>query len=521
MGVLRAAASLGLLVLVAFFVGRLFAFVGILPYAGYLVTGMLFGAGLPPVERSFLFQYALVFLFAYLGYMASSRRIFSAPFQLFFVHPLRLAVGFALFFSALYLTGFDFKTSCIAGILLATSSSLVVRWGRNTSYALIERSILSMDALISGLILLYVVNEPVASILLTALTYIALMYSSSIFFSVSVLVAFALLLMEGYVGYYSLAFVLGVVLHHVFDHMRMHWAEGILQEVLPIVFLVGIAAWAGLFFTPVAGIYLVSLAFLSLLQNFVSLVVLGSVFGVSPKTGAHILARTFGPSEAALFAAAILPTSPAFVCAVLWFYFIAIVFSSYVRTEKDAEHLLSSLFPKTLFRSIEELEYAYSRVFVRHHVVFSDAYRQRVSQLSKKMLAGIILLSTAAFSLIYLVFNTSLPYRGLLILFSVILLAAVLARLLQWYFRFYETTIFFISDHAYAGKIRPGRSIYYFVAGFLLTLVGFVAIPFSVPLFNFVYLFFALLIVNAGLYLLLSSYAKIYHEFVTKKEYGL
>ena len=520
MDVYRAALSLGLLVLIAFFVGRLFAFVGILPHAGYVITGMLFGAGLPITERVFLFHYALTFLLAYLGYMASSRRIFSAPLQLFFVHPLRVAIGFALFFSFLYLSGLDITTSLVVGVLLATSSALVVRWGRDTSYALIERSILSMDALLSALVLLYVVKEPVLSIVLAALSYVLLMYSGSALLSVSIFLICSFLAVHGYAGYYTLAFVLGIVLHHVVDHMKMHWAEGVLQDVLPVVFLVGVGAWAGLHFTPLSGLYIVIIAFLSLLQNFVSLVVLGSVFGVSPKTGAHILARTFGPSEAVLFALAVLPVSSALVYAVVWFYLLALVFSSYVRTEKDAEHLLSVLFPSSLFRSIEELEYAYSHVFVRHHVVFSDAYRERVLPLSRKMLAGMILLIVAASSLVYLVFNP-LPYRVFLILFSVTLLAVVLMRLLRWYFSFYETTIFFVSDHAYAGRIRPGKSPYYFVAGFLLTVLGFAAVPFSIPLFNLVFLFFVLLLINAGLYLLLSSYAQIYNEFVRKREYGL
>lgn len=515
-----AALALGLLVFIAFAMGRLFAFVGILPHVGYVLTGALFGAGLPSIERGYLFGYALVFLLAYLGYMASSRRIFSAPLQLFFIHPLRVVVGFALFFSVLYLSGFNVTVSLVAGILLATSSALVIRWGRGTSYALIEQSILAMDALISGLILLYVSGEPFVSVVLAALAYLLLMYSGSVIFSTLVFVLFAVVASQGYIGYYALAFVFGVVLHHLVDDLRMHWAEGVLQDVLPLVFLVGVGAWAGVSFTPMSGAYLLIIAFLSLLQNFISLVVLGSVFGVSPKTGAHILARTFGPSEASLFALALMSADLSLAYAVFWFYILALIFSSYVRTERDAEYLLSLLFPKAIFRSIEQLEYAYSSLFVRHHVVFSGAYRRKVLSLSRKMLAALILMILSASSIVYLVFDSTGSHRVLLILLSVTVFVISLMRVLQWYFRFYDATIFFISDHSYGGKLRPGRSPYYFVAGFLLTIAGFAAIPMSIPFLNLVLLFFALMVINVGLYLLLSSYAQIYQEFVRKREYG-
>ncbi|MDN5358161.1 MAG: hypothetical protein PWP76_4 [Candidatus Diapherotrites archaeon] len=515
-----AAVALGVLVILAYFVGRLFAFVGFLPHVGYVLTGSLFGAGLTSVERGYLFLYAFAFLLAYLGYMASSRRTFSAPLQLFFVHPLRLVVGFALFFTVLYFAGVGIEISAIAALLLSTSSALVVRWGRGTSYALIEHSLLAMDALISALVLLYVAGEPFHSILVAALAYLLLMYSGGPILSSLVFIAVAALATGGHVGYLALAFVFGVVFHHLVYDLKLHWAEGAIQDVLPIVFLVGIGAWAGTTFPPAAGILFVVIAFLSLLQNFISLVVLGSVFGVSPKTGAHILARTFGPSEASLFALALLAGQSPLFSSVFWFYVVSLAFSSFVRTEKDAEHLLSVLLPKGLFQTIERLEAAYASLYVRHHVVFSSAYRHRFLPLARKMLGAIIVLVLAASSLGYLMFDNSIPYRAALIFLAVSAFVIALLRVIVWYMQFYFDTLLFLSDHAYGGKLRPGNSPYYFVAGFLLTIAGFATLPISVPFLNLVLLFFSLILLNAGLYMLLTSYTRLYNEFVRKREYG-
>ncbi len=515
------ALALGFLVIVAFVAGRLFAFVGILPQVGYVLTGSLFGAGLAAPEKEYLFAYALAFLLAYLGYMASSRRIFSAPLQLFFVHPLRLVTGFALFFTVLYFAGAGMETALVASMLLSTSSALVVRWGRGASYALIEHSILAMDALISALVLLYVLGTPFTSMLLAAIAYILLLYSGGPRSSVLVFLASAILAYYGYMDYYALAFVFGVVFHHLIYDLHLHWAEGAIQDVLPIIFLVGIGAWAGIYFPPSAGIFFIVIAFLSILQNFISLVVLAPLFGVSPKSGAHILARTFGPSEASLFALAVLVGHSALSSAVFWFYVAALAFSSFVRTEKDAEHLLSVIFPRKLFQSIERLEMAYASLFLRHHVIFSSAYRHRVLSLSRKMLGAIIVMVLSASALAYLIFMPTLSHRAALIFLSVSILTISLLKVLQWYVRFYDETILFISDHAYGGKLRPGRSPYYFVAGFILTVAGFASIPVSIPFLNLVLLFFALMVLNVGLYMLLSSYASLYNEFMRKKEYGL
>ncbi len=519
MRVQYAALALGFLVVIAFVVGRLFAFVGLLPHVGYVLTGALFGTGLPLSEKGYLFIYGLVFLLAYLGYMASSRRIFSAPLQLFFVHPIRVVIGFTLFFTALYFAGIDVGAALVAAVLLSTSSALVVRWGRSASYALIEQSILAMDSLISALVLLYVLEVPFSSVALAALAYLVLLYFPGPMVSALVFLAATVLVQYGYMGYYALAFVFGVVFHHLIYDLRLQWAEGAIQDIIPIVFLVAIGSWAGLSFPPAAGIFLLLIAFLSILQNFISLVILAPIFGVSPKSGAHILARTFGPSEAALFAFAIINGQSALSLAVFWFYVVALAFSSFVRTEKDAEHLLSLLFPKSLFATIERLETAYASLFLRHHVVFSSAYRHRMLSLSRKMLGAMVLLTLSASSLVYLVFAHGLSHRALWIFFAVAVFVVSLLKVIQWYVQFYEETIFFISDHAYGGKLRPGKSPYYVVGGFILTLAGFAAIPASIPLANLILLFFALIVLNVGLYVLLSSYASLYNEFMRKRVY--
>jgi len=516
-----AALALGLLVIIAFIVGRLFAFVGILPHVGYVLTGSLFGAGLDTAVKGYLFTYSLVFLLAYLGYVASSRRIFSAPLQLFFVHPIRLATGFALFFTVLYLLGMDIGVAAVAAILLSASSGLVLRWGRHASYAFVEHSLMAMDALIAALVLLYVLNIPFQSILLAALSYLLLLYAGGPLSSVLVFVIGAILAHYGHMDYFSLSFVFGVVFHHLVYDLRLNWAEGVLHDVLPIIFLVGMGAWAGLYFPPSAGAYLLVLAVLSIIQNFVSLVVLAPLFGVSPKSGAHILARTLGPSEASVFALAVLLGQTPLTAAVFWFYVIALAFASFVRTEKDAEHLLSIIFPKGIFRSIERLEQAYASLFLRHHVVFSSAYRHRVLPLARRMLGGVILLLLSASALGYVMLAPNLSYRAALIFLAVTVFVIALIKVLQWYIQFYEHTLLFISDHAYRGKLRPGKSPYYFVAGYILTVVGFLAIPLAIPFYNLVLLFFALMVLNVGLYMLLSSYAALYNEFMRKREYGM
>jgi|GEM_PF-6765533 len=496
----------------AMMVGGLLQYLGILPQLGYLLSGYFIMPALPGSVQSFLFASGVALLIYYLGYVASSRRLFSTPFQTVFVQPLRIVIGFSMFFILFYVAGEGVAASAALALLFSTSSALILRWGVNFAHRRIEESLVAMDAAVSAIVLLYILGTSGWSLLLAVALYVAFFFvSSAIWDTLLVLLATAL----WYVGSLpslALLFLLGVFTHHRIHGAGKRWLDPIMHDVVPLYFLFVIAGAAQYPFSVSAALMFLGILVVSFLQNFVALVVMGPLFGIPPKIGAHMTARAFGPSEAAL-AAALFLHSPVIAVAALWFYAFALFVYSFVKTDVDAERFVSAILPKAIVSMLERFEAGYMPIYVKNRVLLDPSFAKAAKPQARSIITA-ILASLAAILLMMDALTVVHKHSVLYILFAVfvVILAAWVA--IPAYLSLYWRAMDFLSKYSYDRPLRPGRAPHYFVGGYLAVLVGFALLPLTLPTVNLVIIFFALLLLNLGLYVLLNNYYRIVGEFL-------
>jgi len=451
----------------------------------------------------------------YLGYVASSRRLFSTPFQIVFVQPLRVVVGFSMFFILFYVAGISVAPAAALALLFSTSSSLILRWGANFGHRRIEESLVAMDAAVSAIVLLYILGANGWALLLMVAFYAAFFFIGSALWDTLIILASTLFWYLGSLPSLALLFLLGVFTHHRVHGAGKRWLDPILHDVIPLYFLFAIAGAAQYPFGISAALLFVGIFVVSFLQNFVALVIMGPLFGIPPKVGAHMAARSFGPSEAAVAATLFLHT-PAIAVAALWFYAFALFTYSFVKTDADAERFVSAILPTSIVGMLERFEAGYVQIYVRNRVLLDSSFAKLAKPPARNIVAS-ILLALAAIFVISDALTAVQEHSVLYILFavSVVVLAAWVA--IPAYISLYWLALDFLSKYAYDRPLRPGKAPYYFVGGYLAVLAGFALLPLTLPTVNLVIIFFALLLLNLGLYVLLNSYYGIVGELLRQR----
>ena len=496
----------------AMMVGGLLQYLGILPQLGYLLAGYFIMPALPASMQDFLLASGIALLLYYLGYVASGRRLFSTPLQTVYVQPLRVAIGFSMFFVLFYVAGQGVAAASALALLFSTSSALILRWGVRSAHRRIEESLVAMDAAISAVVLLYILGASGLSILFAVAIYAAFFFVESALWD-TLLILFATgAWYYGMLPSLALLFLLGVFTHHRVHGSRKHWLDPVMHDVLPLYFLFALAGAAQYPFGVSAALIFMGILVISFFQNFISLVILGPLFGIPPRVGMRMAARAFGPSEAAL-AAALFVHSPSMASAALWFYAFALFVYSFVKTDVDAERFVSTFLPASIGRMMDRFEAGYLQVYLKYRVLLDSAFSRSALPQARRIVTA-ILVSLAAVLLmadaITVVHEHSVLY--ILLAVFVVLIAAWVA--IPAYISLYWRALDFLSEYSYDRPLRPGRAPYYFVGGYLSVLVGFLLIPYTLPSMNLVIIFFALLLLNLGLYVLLSNYYGIVKELL-------
>ncbi len=507
------------LIMGGYILGRILELVGLLPQIGYVLAGAAMGIGMGKDFVSGILAPLVGFLLFYLGYVASERRLTAAPFQLVLVQPARTIVGTAIFFPFFFLLTGHVGTSFALAVLMSTSSALVLKWGRNTSYGRVEQSILAMDALITAIAIVAIVEggNPLAiAVLVGIYALMILVPNPTANIGALVLLYAAAQATEtwGLVAW-PFVFLLGVFIHHAVS--KHHTIDEVALELLPALVLLGIGATAA-FMGASTPLWAVILLILSAVQNFITLVVLGPALSISPKSGAHIAVRTLGPSEGAILAAALLGL-PQMAAAIALFYFIAMLVESGAKTEKDADRLMSMLLGG-FWKRIEALELEYLPIMVRKHILFSEAYVKHVRPKLMALIISLLVAVAAGYLLAYAIIAAPATYRTAIIFLGVTAGVLALLKMISTYFEMIRESLEFLSKHGYRGKLRLGKTPELFVGGYLAMLIGFMLLTVGTPVLNLMVMFLAMLLISVGLLLMLHNYAKIYRELHTKKEYA-
>ncbi len=515
MGVLGSSLLLFSILVGAMMVGGLFQYVGVLPQLGYLLTGYFVVPSLPASLQSFLLASAVAVLLFYLGYVASARRLFAAPLQTAFLQPARILIGFSMFFVLFYATGQGFSRAVDFALLFSASSSLILRWGVRSEHRKIEESLVALDAAVAAFALLHLLGVSGSAILLTAVIYAAFFIDVSPFWDAAVIGVAIILWALGHIGPLPLLFLLGAFIHHRVHGAAQHWLDPIVHDVLPLYFLFAFAgvSYYSMGFSSV--LLFLGLLAISYLQNFVSLVVLGPVFGVPPRTGAHMVVRSFGPSEASLAAAVL--SSPLLSPAVILFYSVALFVYSFVKTDADAERFVQLLLPSSIDRMISRFESSYSKIYVKNRALLSPAFSEATMGTASRIFAA-LLVALASFYVIVDAISVSAQHAVVHILLGLAFLLVAVAVLVTSYVDLYERAIDFLSRFAYGRFLARGHSVYGLVGGYLATFAGFFIMPFTIPTANLVLIFFALLLLSFGMYALLSNYYRIVRAMVSGSE---
>ena len=508
------------LILGGYLLGRGLEVLGLLPQIGYVLAGasLGFAIGAPLVAR--IFAPLVGFLLFYLGYVASERRLTAAPFQLILVQPARTIVGTAIFFPFFFLLTGHVGTSFALAVLMSTSSALVLKWGKNTSYGRVEQSILAMDALITAIAIVALTEggNPLAIAVLVgvyALMILAPNPTANIITLIALYAAAELTKTWDLLAW-PFVFLLGVFIHHAVS--RHHTIDEVAMEILPALVLLGIGASIALS-DAATPLWAIILMILSGIQNFITLVILGPALAISPKSGAHIAIRTLGPSEGAVFAAAILGL-PQMAAAIALFYVVALFVESGAKTEKDADKLMSMVLGG-LWKKIEALELEYLPIMVRKHILFSEAYVKHVRSRLMALIVSLLVAIAAGYLLAYAIIEAPVMYRTAIIFLGVTAGVLALLKMISTYFDVVRISLEFISHHGYRGKLRFGKSPELFVGGYLAMLIGFMLLTVGTPVLNLIVMFLAMLLISVGLLLMLHNYAKIYRELHRKKDYAL
>ncbi len=499
----------------AMMVGGLLQYLGILPQLGYLLSGYFIMPALPPSVQDFLLASGVALLIYYLGYVASSRRLFSTPLQTVFVQPLRIVTGFSMFFILFYVAGVGVAASAALAILFSTSSALILRWGINFAHRRIEESLVAMDAAVSAIVLLYILGVNGWALLLTVALYAAFFFVDSAMWDTAIILFTTILWYYGATPSLALLFLLGVFTHHRVHGAGKRWLDPIMHDVVPLYFLFAIAGAAQYPFSVSAALMFLGILVVSFLQNFVALVVMGPLFGIPPKVGAHMTARSFGPSEAALSAALFLH-SPVIAASALWFYAFAIFVYSFVKTDVDAERFVSAILPKAIVSMLERFEAGYMPLYVKNRVLLDPSFTNAAKQ-QARIIVTAILISLAALFLMVDALTVIHEHSVLYILFAVFIVIVAAWVAIPAYVSLYWRALEFLSKYSYDRPLRPGRAPHYFVGGYLAVLAGFALLPLTLPTVNLVIIFFALLLLNLGLYVLLNNYYRIVGELLRRR----
>lgn len=496
----------------AMMVGGLLQYLGILPQLGYLLAGYFIMPALPTSMQSFLLASGIALLLFYLGYVASSRRLFSTPFQTVYLQPLRVAIGFSMFFILFYVAGLGVAVASALAVLFSTSSALILRWGANFAHRRVEESLVAMDAAVSAVVLLYLLGASGLSILLAVAIYAAFFFAESALWDTFLIIVATGAWYSGALPSLALLFLLGVFTHHRVHGAGKRWLDPIMHDVVPLYFLFALAGATQYPFSVSAALVFLGVLVISFFQNFVSLVILGPLFGIPPRTGMHMTARAFGPSEATL-AAALFVHSPAIASAALWFYAFALFVYSFVKTDVDAERFVSALLPSSVKRMLERFEAGYLPVYVKNRVLLDRGFARSVLPRARRIVTA-LLISLAAVLLMADAITVIHEHSVIYILSAVFLVVVAAWVAIPAYISLYWDALEFLSRYTYERPLRPGRAPYYFVGGYISVLVGFLLLPLTLPSMNLVIIFFALLLLNLGLYVLLSSYYGIVRELL-------
>ncbi|NPA76838.1 MAG: hypothetical protein GXN93_03735 [Candidatus Diapherotrites archaeon] len=498
----------------AMMVGGLIQYLGILPQIGYILAGHFIMPALPQSIQSFLFASGIATLMFYLGYVASSRRIFNAPLQTTFIQPVRVAIGFAMFFILFYVSGVGISHAITLAILFSTSSALILRWGKRFAHRGVEEAMVALDAAVTAIVLMYALGVSGWGILLTAAIYAAYFFSKSRAGDVVVAAAAVILWYFGILHSLSVIFILGAFTHHRIHGAGEHWIDPIIHDAIPLYFLFALAGAMQYPITVSTALIFVAILAISYIQNFISFVILGPLFGIPPKTGAYMAARSLGPSEAAL-AAAILSGSQAIATGAIAFYTLSLFIYSFVKTDADAERFVSATLPKRLYALLEKLEGGYAPVYVKMRALISGAFSKKAYYDARQITTALILIVAATITMLSAVTQTA-SHSVAHILISVVVIMGAVWIAVPAYMRMYCNAVEFLSKYVYERPLRPGHAPRYFVGGYLSVIAGFILLPLTIASANIVIIFFALLFLNLGLYVLLNSYYQIVQEMIPK-----
>ncbi len=562
--------EIGLIIFVSMLFGAFFEQLGLSSIVGYALAGLFLGpAGINIVHSveviSIFSQLGILLLLFFIGLEISVKQFKKAGFFSIFLSPVKSGLGFALGYIIARLFGLTPLEGMVAGAMLAVSSTgiisqmIIERHWQKSIEAQISISMLILEDIfsIAFIALLLGMEQGVTfsqfitnslAILVVLLTLGGILSRKFYEFIHNMghedklgIYAFALLLVFSTIfGFFGVspelgAFFAGMLLAESAKAKRIERDLEVFRKIFVMIFFTSM----GLVYTPELSIRSL-LLFLSLfvahiVQNFVSLVIFGPVFGVPPRNAIRTAILMLPIGEFSLFFAAAaaklgLPHAGVLMAAAFFLMiFTTALASRTVKRIREIEEWILSHLPPSVIQFIMQLERAYRHAFILPHAVMAPSFQNRLGVRMRRLVLYILGLVFINY-LIGFALSQATGEFGKIPLPILIPLVGYLLATIPLYYIIKEVIAMFehyvelllsevVREVSTYEKRYITRRVTLVVVGLILILLGIFAFVTSSEINVLTFYFLSILIATAGLALFLFGASGLLSLFTRRKRY--